>query len=61
MAKIDIEHSEKIDQGATTILPERIVAEQNLQVDAITGATVTCNAITDAVFRALKRAGLNSR
>ncbi len=59
IAKIDIEHSEKIDQGATTILPERIIAEQSLQVDAITGATVTCDAITDAVFRALKQAGLD--
>lgn len=58
IAKIDIEHSEKIDQGATTILPERIIAEQSLQVDAITGATVTCDAIIDAVFRALKQAGL---
>jgi uncharacterized protein with FMN-binding domain len=59
IAKIDIEHSEKIDQGATTILPERIIAEQSLQVDAITGATVTCDAIIDAVFRALKEAGLD--
>lgn len=58
IANIDIEHSEKIDQGATTILPERIIAEQSLQVDAITGATVTCDAIIDAVFRALKQAGL---
>ncbi len=59
MTRIDVEHSEKIDQGATTIIPERIIAEQSLQVDAITGATVTCNAITDAVFRALKQAGLD--
>jgi fumarate reductase flavoprotein subunit len=59
IADIDVKHSEKIDLGATTILPDRIVAEQSLQVDAVTGATVTCDAIIDAVFRALKQAGLD--
>lgn len=58
MSKIDVKHSEKIEQGAAKILPERIVAAQSLRVDGVTGATVTCDAITDAVYRALKKAGL---
>ena len=58
IADIKIDHAEKIDQGATVIIPQRIIARQSLQVDAITGATVTCDGIVDGVFRALKQAGL---
>ena len=58
IADIQIDHAEKIDQGATVIIPQRIIAEQSLEVDAITGATITCDAIRDGVFRALKQAGL---
>ncbi len=58
IADIQIDHAEKIDQGATVLIPQRIIAEQSLDVDAITGATVTCDAIRDGVFRALKQAGL---
>jgi len=58
IADIGIEHAEKIDQGATEIIPQRIIARQSLEVDGITGATVTCDAILDGVFRALKQAGL---
>jgi uncharacterized protein with FMN-binding domain len=58
IADIQIDHAEKIDQGATKIIPQRIIAAQSLEVDAITGATVTCDAILDGVFRGLKQAGL---
>ena len=46
----------KIEQGATRIIPARIVEKQSLSVDSITGATVTTQAIIDAVYNALRRA-----
>lgn len=49
-------HKEKIDQGATSIIPERIIKEQRLDVDNITGATKTCDAIKDGVRQAVKQA-----
>ena len=55
---IKIQHEEKIDQNATTIIPERIMAAQSLKVDGITGATVTYQAIVEGTFRALKKARL---
>lgn len=56
IAKIDIEHSEKADLQSTRIIPEQIKAKQNLHVDAISGATVTSQAVRHAVFQALKQA-----
>ncbi len=53
-----VHHEEKIDQNACTIIPRRIVEQQSLQVDGISGATVTKDAIVDGVYRALKKAGL---
>jgi uncharacterized protein with FMN-binding domain len=58
IADVQVDHAEKIDLGATEIIPQRIVDKQSLQVDAITGATVTCDAIIEGVFRTLKQAGL---
>ncbi|MFI5381551.1 MAG: FMN-binding protein [Tepidisphaerales bacterium] len=58
MADIKVTHQEKIDLGATTIIPQRIVTVQSLTVDAVTGATVTSQGIIDGTFRALKQAGL---
>ena len=58
IADIQIQHEEKIEQGATTIIPARIIDRQSLDVDGITGATVTVDAILDGVFQALKQAGL---
>ncbi len=55
---VQIDHAEKIELGATRIIPQRIIDKQSLQVDAITGATVTCDAILEGAFRALKQAGL---
>ena len=59
IADVKLDHREKADLGARTILPERIVREQRVDVDGITGATVTSQAIKSAVFQALKQsAGL---
>lgn len=55
---IRVQHEEKIDQNATTIIPKRILAQQSLKVDGITGATVTYDAIIDGALQALKQAGL---
>lgn len=58
IARVDVKHAEKIDLNATTIIPRRIVERQSLQVDAITGATVTSQAIVEGALHALKQAGL---
>ena len=59
LTNIDVQHTEKIDQGAAYIIPRWIVNAQSLQVDGISGATITKDAIVNATYRALKRAGLN--
>lgn len=41
---------------AYTVIPQRIVKEQSLDVDAITTATVSSNSIKRAVLNALKKA-----
>ena len=58
MADIKVVHQEKIDLGASKIIPQRIVTQQSLKVDAVTGATVTSQGIIDGTFKALKQAGL---
>lgn len=58
IADVSVEHEEKIDLNATRVIPQRIIEEQTLQVDGVTGATVTSQAIIEAVFQALKQAGL---
>ncbi len=58
MADIQVKHEEKIDQGACVLIPQRILDKQSLQVDAITGATVTTNAIIDGALQCLRKAGL---
>jgi uncharacterized protein with FMN-binding domain len=55
---IQIQHEEKIDQNACVIIPQRIVEQQSLLVDGISGATVTKDAIVTGVYRCLKQAGL---
>ncbi len=55
---VRVKHKEKIDQRATTIVPQRIIAKQSLKVDGVTGATVTYDAIIDGALQALKKAGL---
>ncbi|MBE3096955.1 MAG: FMN-binding protein [Planctomycetes bacterium] len=58
IAHVQVRHQEKIDLGATKIIPKRIVDTQSLKVDTVTGATITSQAIVDGVFQALKQAGL---
>ena len=58
IADIRVQHQEKIDQNSAVLVPKAIVAEQSLQVDAISGATVTQDAIQAGALRALKQAGL---
>lgn len=58
IADVQVKHQEKIDLGATRIIPKRIVDAQSLKVDAVTGATITSQAIVDGAFQALKQAGL---
>jgi len=59
IADIKIRHEEKIDQNACIVVPQRIIDSQSLQVDAVSGATVTKDAIVNGAYRCLKKAGLN--
>lgn len=56
IADVKLEHREKADLGAKHLLPQRILEAQSLDIDGITGATITSDAILSAVFRALKQA-----
>lgn len=58
LVDIKAQHQEKIDQNAGVIVPRNMVQQQSLQVDAISGATVTQDAIAAGTLRALKQAGL---
>ena len=58
IADVNVKHEEKIDLNATRIVPRRIVEKQSVQVDGVTGATVTSQAIVEGAFKALKQAGL---
>lgn len=58
IADVRVQHEEKIDQNATTIVPQRILAAQSLKVDGVTGATVTYDAIIHGALQALRKAGL---
>jgi fumarate reductase flavoprotein subunit len=58
IADVSVRHEEKIDLNATRIVPLRIVERQTVQVDGVTGATVTSQAIVEDAFQALKQAGL---
>lgn len=58
IADIRLKHEEKIDQNACVLIPQRIIQQQSLEVDGVSGATITKNAIVSAVYRCLKQAGL---
>ncbi len=58
IANVTVDHEEKIDLNATKIIPLRIIEKQSLQVDGVTGATITSQAIVEGAFQALKKAGL---
>ncbi len=51
-------HEEKIDQNACILIPQRMSDAQSLQVDGVSGATVTRDAIVSGTLNALKKAGL---
>ena len=51
-------HEEKIDQDACILIPQRMSDTQSLQVDGVSGATVTRDAIVSGTLNALKKAGL---
>lgn len=53
-----VKHEEKIDQNACVLIPQRITSESSLQVDGISGATVTKDAIISGTLEALQKAGL---
>jgi len=53
---IRLQHEEKIEQGATKSVPKQIIERQSLDVDAVTGATITVQAIVEATYRALSGA-----
>ena len=57
-----VEHkeSEGIADPALEQIPEKIVEEQNINIDTISGATYTSKAIIDAVKAALESAGANT-
>ncbi len=58
IADIQLKHQEKIDQGACVVIPQRIIEKQSLQVDGVSGATVTTAAILDGTLQCLRKAGL---
>lgn len=58
IADLQVKHQEKIDQGACVIIPQRIIEKQSLQVDGISSATVTKDAIIDGALQCLRKAGL---
>ena len=58
VADIKTNHKEKIDQGACLSVPKNVITKQSLQIDSVSGATVTKDAIIAGTYRALKKAGL---
>lgn len=56
IADVRVQHTENLDAGASKSIPQRIVAQQTPDVDAVTAATVTSHAIRAATWQALKTA-----
>lgn len=56
------EHNETPDIGGVAIreLPPRIIEQQSAEVDVVSGATITSNALKDAVARVLEKASVNN-
>lgn len=44
--------------AATKLVPQQIVEKQSLEVDGVTGATITSQGIVEGAFEALRQAGL---
>ncbi|WMJ77097.1 MULTISPECIES: molybdopterin-dependent oxidoreductase [unclassified Sedimentibacter] len=49
--------TEDISDNALTQIPEKILAEQNVEVDVVSGATLSSTAIITAVKQAIEKAG----
>lgn len=58
VTQIDIDHQESIPQDAAVVIPAQVIEKQSLEVDTVTGATYTSHAVINAIFRALRQAGL---
>jgi uncharacterized protein with FMN-binding domain len=58
IVEVRVRHRETISHDAEHIVPAWIVTRQSLDVDGITGATLTRDAIVSAALQALRRAGL---
>ena len=58
VADLRLSHREHIEQGACKRIPAAIRQRQSLDVDAITAATITRDAIVEATYRAALKAGL---
>ena len=56
---IDHDDTDVISDAAIASVPARIVEKQNIEVDAVAGATMTSNGIKNAVAKALESAGAN--
>lgn len=56
---IESDDSPYISEAAIEMIPKRIVEEQSLAVDAVTGATFTSSGIVSAAGEALRSAGAN--
>ncbi|WP_208559007.1 flavocytochrome c [Marinilactibacillus kalidii] len=58
--EIDIDSSGETEGIATVVferIPQQIVEGQTLNVDAISGASLTCNGVLDGVAKVIKKAG----
>ena len=61
---IELDGQEQLDAIGTSVfkrLPEEIIAGQTLQVDVISGATVTSKSLIDGVADAVEKANGNSQ
>ncbi len=59
IAGIDVgDNDETADKGGAAIsqLPDQMIEEQTYDVDAVSGATITSDALKDAVARCLEKA-----
>ena len=52
--------SPEIGGAAAPRMAKTIVAKQSLDIDAVSGATITCKAVLNAAETALKQAGLDT-
>jgi uncharacterized protein with FMN-binding domain len=56
ISDVQVQHGENLEAGSTKTIPQRIIEKQTPNVDAVTAATITSQAITTAAWQALKAA-----